>query len=113
MKFVVNVGSRARGVRQALYLGEPNDSQHEGWQREVEAFGENGKAKQLKFFPGNLTPATDDGLVVRIRMDILTVRNTQNWDEVWLGRELWDQLGPYGFWTPRLGPSRKGTGSRS
>ena len=60
-------------------------------------------------FPEDRAPETDDGRVVRIRMDRLTVMNVRNWGEVWLGRELWDKLGLDGFWTSRLGPSRKGT----
>ena len=104
----VRVGRRVF-QRQALYLGELNDSQREEWQRAVKAFDENGKARQLKLFPEDLAPETDDGTVVRIRMDRLTVRNTRNWGEVWLGRELWDKLALDEFWIPRLGPSRKGT----
>ena len=99
----------ARGVRQALYLGELNDSQREEWQRAIEAFDEKGNVRQLKLFSEDRVPETDDGRVVRIRMDRLTVRNVRNCGEVWLGRELWDKLGLDGFWTSRLGPSRKGT----
>ena len=104
----VRVGRRVF-QRQALYLGELNDSQREEWQRAIEAFDEKGNVRQLKLFPEDRAPETDDGRVVRIRMDRLTVRNVRNWGEVWLGRELWDKLGLDGFWTPRLGPSRKGT----
>ncbi len=104
----VRVGRRVF-QRQALYLGELNDSQREEWQRAIEAFDEKGNVRQLKLFPEDRAPETDDGRVVRIRMDRLTVRNVRNWGEVWLGRELWDKLGLDGFWTSRLGPSRKGT----
>ena len=88
----------ARGVRQALYLGELNDSQREEWQRAIEAFDEKGNVRQLKLFPEDRAPETDDGQVVRIRMDRLTVRNVRNWGEAWLGLELWDKLGLDGFW---------------
>ena len=104
----VRVGRRAF-QRQALYLGELNDSQREKWQRAVEAFDEKGNVRQLKLFPEDRAPETDDGQVVRIRMDRLTVRNVRNWGEVWLGREMWDKLGLDGFWAPRLGASCKGT----
>ena len=104
----VRVGRRVF-QRQALYLGELNDSQREEWQRAIEAFDEKGNVRQLKLFPEDRAPETDDGQVVRIRMDRLTVRNVRNWGEVWLGRELWDKLGLDGFWASRLGPSRKGT----
>jgi hypothetical protein len=95
--------------RRALYLGELNDSQRSEWQRAVEAFGDDGKPHQLKLFPEDRAPETDDGQVVRIRMDRLAVRNMRNWGEVWLGMELWDMLGLDGFWKARLEPSRKGT----
>ena len=91
----------ARGVRQALYLGELNDSQREEWQRAIEAFDEKGNVRQPKLFPEDRAPETDDGRVVRIRMDRLTVRNVRNRGEAWLGLD--------GFCTPRFGPSRKGT----
>ena len=104
----VRVGRRVF-QRRALYLGELNDSQRAEWQRAVEAFGDDGKVRQLKLFPEDRAPETDDGQVVRIRMDRLTVRNARNWGEVWLGTELWGMLGLDGFWRARLPPSRKGT----
>ena len=59
-----------------------------------------------KEIQGRHGPRLDDGQVVRIRMDRLTVRNVRNWGEAWLGLELWDKLGLDGFWrevsdTPR------------
>ena len=104
----VRVGRRVF-QRQALYLGELNDSQREEWQRAVEALDEKGNVRQLKLFPEDRAPEMVDGQVVRIRMDKLVVRNMRNWGEVWLGTELWDKLGLDGFWSARLPPSRKGT----
>ena len=51
----------------------------------------------MVLFPEDRAPETDDGQVVRIRMDRLTVRNVRNWGEVWLGldrfwREVSDTL---------------------
>ena len=43
----VRVGRRVF-QRQALYLGELNDSQREEWQRAIEAFDEKGNVRQLK-----------------------------------------------------------------
>ncbi len=96
----VRVGRRVF-QRQALYLDELNDSQREEWQRAIEAFDEKGNVRQPKLFPEDRAPETDDGRVVRIRMDRLTVRNVRNRGEAWLDLD--------GFCTPRLGPSRKGT----
>ena len=104
----VRVGRRVF-QRRALYLGELNDSQREEWQHAVEALDEKGNVRQLKLFPEGRAPETDDGQVVRIRMDGLAVKNMRNWGEVWLGTELWDKLGLDGFWASRLPPSRTGT----
>ena len=104
----VRVGRRVF-QRQALYLGELNDSQRAEWQRTVEAFDENGKPQQMKLFPENRAPGTDDDSVVRIRTDRLVVKNLRNWGEVWLGTVLWDKLGLDDFWKARLSSSRKGT----
>ena len=104
----VRVGRRVF-QRQALYLGELNDSQRMEWQKAVEVLDENGKSRQIKLFPEDRAPKTGDGEIVRIRMDRLTVSNLRNWGEAWLGLELWDRLGLDGFWSPRLPPSRKGT----
>ena len=104
----VRVGRRVF-QRRALYLGELNDSQYAEWQRVVEALGDEGKVRQLKLFPEDRAPETDDAQVVRIRMDRLTVRNVRNWGEVWLSAELWDRFGLDGFWRARLPPSRKVT----
>jgi hypothetical protein len=95
--------------RQALYLGELNDSQREEWQHAIEVFDEKGHAKQLLLFPEDRAPNGGDGRVVKIRMDALQVRNLRNRGEVWLGLELWNRLGLDEFWTARLAPSRKGT----
>lgn len=104
----VRVGRRVF-QRQTLYLGELNDSQQAQWQRAVEAVDEDGKPQQMKLFPDDRAPATDDASVVRIRMDRLTVKNLRNWGEVWLGMMLWDMLRLDEFWEKRLSPSRKGT----
>ena len=104
----VRVGRRVF-QRQALYLGELNDSQRAEWQHAVEVFDEKGNARQLKLFPEDRAPAGADGQVVRIRMDRLSVRNLRNWGEVWLGMDLWNRLGLDAFWAPRLVPGRKGT----
>ncbi len=104
----VRVGRRVF-QRQALYLGELNDSQRAEWQKAVEAIDENGKLRQMKLFPDERAPATDDSSIVRIRMNQLTVKNLRNWGEVWLGTELWNKLGLDDFWMQKLPPSRKGT----
>ena len=77
----VRVGKRVF-QRRALYLGELNDSQHEQWQRAVEAVDGNGRITQLKLFPEKCAPESDDKDIVRIRMDRISVRNMRNWGEI-------------------------------
>lgn len=104
----VRVGRRVF-QRRALYLGELNDSQHAEWQRAIEAIDENGRVTQLKLFPEERAPESDDGSIVRIQMNRLSVRNMRNWGEVWLGLQLWDMLELDSFWSSRIDKSRKGT----
>ena len=104
----VRVGRRVF-QRRALYLGELNDSQHAEWQRAIEAIDENGRVTQLKLFPEERAPTSDDGSIVRIQMSRLSVRNMRNWGEVWLGLQLWDMLELDNFWSSRIDKSRKGT----
>lgn len=104
----VRVGRRVF-QRRALHLGELNDSQHAEWQRAIEAIDENGRVTQLKLFPEERAPASDDGSIVRIQMNRLSVGNMRNWGEVWLGLQLWDMLELDDFWSSRIDKSRKGT----
>lgn len=104
----VRVGRRVF-QRRALHLGELNDSQHAEWQRAIEAIDENGRVTQLKLFPEERAPESDDGSIVRIQMNRLSVRNMRNWGEVWLGLQLWDMLELDSFWSSRIDKSRKGT----
>ncbi len=46
----VRVGRRVF-QRQALFLGELNDSRQAEWQRAVEAIDEDGRLRQMKLFP--------------------------------------------------------------
>ena len=100
----VRVGRRVF-QRRALYLGELNDSQHAEWQRAIEAIDENGRVTQLKLFPEECAPKSDDGGIVRIQMNRLSVRNMRNWGEVWLGLQLWDMLELDDFWSSRIDKS--------
>ena len=104
----VRVGRRTF-KRQAIYLGELNDSQKAGWMRTVEAFGEQGAVEQLKLFPADNAPKDDDGCIVRIKTEELRLENMRNWGEVWMGMELWNRLELDRFWEPRLDRSRKDT----
>ena len=104
----VRVGRRTF-KRQAIYLGELNDSQKTGWMRAVEAFDEHGDVRQLKLFPAENAPKDDIGNIIRIKTEELRLENMRNWGEVWIGMELWNKLELDRFWGPRLERSRKDT----
>lgn len=56
----VRAGRRV-SQRQALCLGELNDSRRAEWPRAIEAFDEKGRALQLKLFPADRAPLEDGG----------------------------------------------------
>jgi len=99
--------------RQALYLGEINDSQRLAWCRTIDAF--EGKTKQLRqiaLFPEDRQPPEQlDESVLAIQVDLsrMELRRARQWGACWLALKLWELLGLDDFFTPRLPPSRKGT----
>lgn len=104
----VRVGKRVF-QRNALYLGELNDSQHAEWARAIEAFDEKGAAHQLTLFPEDRMPEKKTATTVSVRLEELKLQNSRNWGEIWLGTELWEMLELDRFWAPRLPRGRKGT----
>jgi hypothetical protein len=96
--------------RQVLYLGEINDSQRESWRKTIEVF-EDGAAqpRTVALFPEERIAPTEDGSIVRLRLDALALRRPRQWGACWLACELYEQLGLERFWAERLPPSRKGT----
>src|SRR6202007_1571028 len=59
--------------RQVLYLGEINDSQHEAWCRQIEAFDEGTQRHtQLALFPADRSvPAHAQAHGVQVRLDAM------------------------------------------
>jgi len=97
--------------RQALYLGELNDTQHAGWIRSIEALEPVTKqAQQLALFPDDVhsLPVLDYP-IVQIHWKQITLCRPRQWGACWLACELWDMLKLDDFWDKRLGVSRKGT----
>ena len=87
----------------------PRLHQKMGIVQAIEAIDDNGRVTQLRLFPEERAPESDDGSIVRIQMNQLSVRNMRNWGEVWLGLQLWDMLELDNFWSGRIDKSRKGT----
>jgi transposase len=97
--------------RQVLYLGEINDSQHEAWCRQIEAFDEDARHHtQLFLFPADRTlPEHAKAHGVQVRLDAMELHRPRQWGACWLACQLYEQLGLNRFWARRLRDSREGT----
>jgi transposase len=97
--------------RQVLYLGEINDSQHEVWCRQIEAFDEAaGRHTQLALFPADRTvPAHAQAHGVQVRLDAMELHRPRQWGACWLACQLYEQLGVHRFFADHLPDSREGT----
>ena len=97
--------------RQVLYLGEINDSQHEAWCRQIDAFDEGThRHTQLALFPaGRAIPEHARAHGVQVRLDAMQLHRPRQWGACWLACELYEQLGLDDFWAARLPNSREGT----
>ena len=97
--------------RQVLYLGEINDSQHEAWCRQIEAFDEDARHhKQLSLFPADRAlPEHAQAHGVQVRLDAMELHRPRQWGACWLACQLYEQLGLNRFWAHRLRDSREGT----
>src|SRR6202140_2533097 len=97
--------------RQVLYLGEINDSQHEAWCRQIEAFDEGARRhRQLALFPAERTVpdhAKADG--VQVRLEAMELHRPRQWGACWLACHLYEQLQLDRFFAPLLPNSREGT----
>ena len=97
--------------RQVLYLGEINDSQHEAWCRQIDAFDEGThRHTQLALFPaGRAIPEHARAHGVQVRLEAMQLHRPRQWGACWLACELYEQLGLDDFWAARLPNSREGT----
>ena len=85
----------ANGPRQRrlCYLGELNDSARARWLKTTEVFNEHGESRQLKLFPSDVEPPSEETGVVRVRVDRVRLERTRRFGDCFLGRELWRRLG--------------------
>src|SRR3954462_1443305 len=74
------------------YLGELNASAQARWLKTIEVFNEQGEAQQLKLFPSQVEPPTDDPQVARVLLDKVRLERTRQFGSCWLGLELWKRL---------------------
>jgi transposase len=97
--------------RPVLYLGEINDSQHEAWCRQIDAFDESaGRHTQLSLFPADrAVPDHAQAHGVQVRLEAMQLHRPRQWGACWLACELYEQLRLNDFWAARLPNSREGT----
>src|SRR4030081_4160247 len=81
--------------RQVLYLGEINDSQHEAWCRQIEAFDEDTeRSTQLSLFPADrAVPEHAQAHGVQVRLDAMQLHRPRQWGACWLAFGTFEQLG--------------------
>ena len=79
--------------RTLCYLGELNNSSQTRWLKTIEVFNEQGEAQQLKLFPSDVGPPTDDPQVPRVLLNQVRLERARQFGSCWLGLELWKRLG--------------------
>jgi transposase len=91
---LVETARTTDGPRQKTlcYLGELNSSSQARWLRTVEVFNEQGQAQQLKLFPSDVEPPTDDPQVARVLLNRVRLERTRQFGACYLGLELWKRL---------------------
>jgi hypothetical protein len=97
--------------RHVLYLGEINDTQELAWRRSIEVLEEGApQPRTLSLFPEDRCAGVlADASIVHVKLSQLQLRRPRQWGACWLALLLWRELQLDGFWSKRLGVSRKGT----
>ena len=62
------------------------------WLRTIEVFNEQGEAKQLKLFPSQVEPPSDDPQVARVLMNKVRLERARQFGACYLGLDLWKRL---------------------
>jgi transposase len=85
----------ANGPRQRrlCYLGELNDSAHARWLKTIEVFNEQGESRQLKLFPSDVEPPSEETGVAQVLVDRVRLERTRRFGDCFLGLALWRRLG--------------------
>src|SRR5436305_9187861 len=74
--------------RTLCHLGELNGSDESRWLRTVEVFNDQGEAQQLKLFPSQMEPLSDDPRVARVPVNRVRLERTRQFGAGYLGLEL-------------------------
>ena len=78
--------------RTLCYLGELNGSAQSRWLKTIEVLSEKGETSQLKLFPSDVEPPSDDLEVARVLVQKVRLERTRQFGACFLGWELWKQL---------------------
>lgn len=96
--------------RQAIYLGELDQAQHQAWSALSSKFSPTSPnpTPELAFSPSTeaLSPAVPPP---RIHFSEFSLHNPRQWGACWIADRLWRDLQLSEFWSQRLPPSREGT----
>ena len=97
--------------RHVRYLGEINDAQERAWTRSIQVFPEGDPQPQtVALFPEDrVGTALEEGSIMRLRRQELSVPRPRPWGACWRALPLWKERRLDQFWTPRLEARRKGT----
>lgn len=84
----------ADGPRQRTlcHLGELNDSAQARWLKTIDVFNEAGERHQLKLFPSDIAPPSDDAEVAQVLIHQVRLERTRQLGPALLGLALWRQL---------------------
>src|ERR1700740_1707378 len=95
--------------RPLLYLGEINDSQELAWRKSIAILEEGAlQPRTLSLFPEDRCEGLlPDASIVRLKLSELRLSRPRQWGACWLALMLWRELERDGFWSGRLGVSRK------
>lgn len=94
--------------RQALYLGEINDSQEAAWRKTLEVFDETQQRySTLSLFPDDRQVPAEAVDSIQVKLHEMELQHPRAFGNCWLGCELWRQLGLAEFWRGRLSVGAK------
>jgi transposase len=84
----------ANGPRQRrlCYLGELNDAARAGWVKTTAVFNQHGESRQLKLFPSDVEPPSEETGVARVLVDRVRLERTRRFGDCFLGLMLWRRL---------------------
>jgi len=88
--------------RTLCHLGELNDSAQARWLKTIDVFNDAGDHYQLKLFPSDIAPPSDDAEVAQVLVQRVRLERTRQLGPALLGLALWRQLGLDAFFEARV-----------